>query len=370
MNKTKLSLRSLGVCVLAAIQVVSILLLLEGAVTEACVGGPSDYAAIEVVLNKPGVAYDLSKLGGLKSVAYVDEDTYAYRAHLNMNITVIVTLQKVSTQPNAPRYLAVRVQSPIKIVNITYTEYSAICRVEEVEIDPGSLQRIAENEGWHIEELGAKEGYFGAVLTKNVSDSSIILMVKAMEAKKGYDLYFSITVKGSMGPEVKDVAESLIRAVTGSEQEVKFEEMNYTHQMVEPVTGADTLKASLAYELKWLADAGVIKGLNEDDISRILEASVPGYSGWNSRLVYGNGDWMPYYDALAYIPGAALVRAGCEDLATVLGDVTVPNTPPEALGTGTGMEEALADNMVPLLVSLAIGAAAALIAWLAIKRVH
>ncbi len=355
---------------LVAMQVLSVILLLQGGIAHACIGGPSDQAAIEVVLNKPSITYDLSKIKDFDGIVRIDEETYVYRSHLSADIKIILTLQKVSTQSNAPKYLTIRVQSPTKILNFTYTEYTARLVLEEVKIDPETFHRVVKSEGWDIEEFESSEDSFGALLTKNISNSSIVFMLKAREAKNGYDLYITITVKGGTNPEVEEAIESLITAVAGTEQEIRFEEISHTEHAIEPEVGADILKAALAYELKWLLDAGIIEGLSEDDIAEIVEASELGCSGWNSRMVYANGDWMPYYDALAYIPGAALVRGGCADIEAMLESVSIPNTAPESHGTDTSIGETSVDNTIPLLVSLAIGASLALITWIAIKRAH
>ena len=49
-------------------------------------------------------------------------------------------------------------------------------------------------------------------------------------------------------------------------------------------------------ELEWLKANGVVMGLTEQDIDMISSASKPGLSGWNSRIAYSDGEWVPYYE--------------------------------------------------------------------------
>jgi hypothetical protein len=47
-------------------------------------------------------------------------------------------------------------------------------------------------------------------------------------------------------------------------------------------------------ELEHLRDDGVIMGLTDADIDEIASASVCGTAGFNSRIVYEDGEWITY----------------------------------------------------------------------------
>ena len=70
---------------------------------------PSDAYAIEVVLNKPGVSYDLSALTGVARVEYAGGAGYAYRSRYDPRLIVLLSEQEVF----GGRHLAVRVQVPL-----------------------------------------------------------------------------------------------------------------------------------------------------------------------------------------------------------------------------------------------------------------
>jgi len=79
---------------------------------------PADLYAVEVVLNKPGVAYDLSKLAEVKGVEKVFygpwcKEAYAYKSHYNGNLIVVVSVQglkcaSVKTEPSPAFSVAVK----------------------------------------------------------------------------------------------------------------------------------------------------------------------------------------------------------------------------------------------------------------------
>ncbi len=71
---------------------------------------PSNASSIEVVLNKPGLDYDLAVLDGMDNVARTG-GAYVYRSHYSGDIVVAVGLQPIVLGRDAPRYLSVRVEA-------------------------------------------------------------------------------------------------------------------------------------------------------------------------------------------------------------------------------------------------------------------
>ena len=52
--------------------------------------------------------------------------------------------------------------------------------------------------------------------------------------------------------------------------------------------------AAMKTELERLIDDGVIMGLTDGDVDEMASASVRGTAGFNSRIVYEDGGWIPY----------------------------------------------------------------------------
>jgi len=346
----------------------------------ACVGGPSDAVAVEVVLNKPGITYNFSLLKSLKGVTVINEDTVAYRSHLSKEIIVIVSLQKVSISDNAPKYLAVRIQPPLNITNVTGKEYVWSYKVEEAAANLSTLKNLATDLGWRVRYASESHGYgFRACLTKEWGTHRVRMWVEGINAKTGVDLYIKVIASDNSEEVVQEVR-GLIRALTGKEVQVVFEERTYTQQVIS--VNEDVVKAVLAYELKWLSETGIVSGLSNDDILSIVNASRLGYAGWNSRLVYvnvnGKGEWLPYYDAVKYIPGAALVKGGCTDVAELVGgkNLTIimdvhqgTHTYSSTTSSGTTRPAPALEgsNLQALMMGLVIGAIALVVTWVTVS---
>lgn len=55
-------------------------------------------------------------------------------------------------------------------------------------------------------------------------------------------------------------------------------------------------KSAMRIEIEWLRAKGVIRGITDEDIKGISEAVKAGNAGWNSRVVFDDGRWQPYYE--------------------------------------------------------------------------
>ena len=63
---------------------------------------------------------------------------------------------------------------------------------------------------------------------------------------------------------------------------------------------------ALKFELQWLRENGIIKGLSDEDIYEIVSKSRDGLLGWDKRLVYYNGTWTQYRNVVQYFNGTLL----------------------------------------------------------------
>ncbi len=210
---------------------------------------PEDAVAIEVVLNKPGITYDLRLLSRLGGVKVLSSGALAYRSHLS-DYVVIVVLKEPLTPNGVIKYLSIRVQPTYKVL------------------------------------------------------------------KNG-------TVKSLVSKE-------LVREV-------------------------------LKYELNWLIKAGVIRGLSSEDVSKIYSVARAGMAGWNSRLVYVEGEWMPYYRAIKYIPGASLIRSCIVGIPEA--NELIKSLPKEPPGTYLGSRFTTND-----LIAVLTAVAASMVTYVVIRK--
>lgn len=375
--------------VIVASALLTALVLGSGVVSlNACFGGPSDLGAIEVVLNKPGITYNFSALTSLKGVAVVNEGVAAYRSHFSNKLIVMVFPDRVSISGNAPKYLVVRIQAPVKLVNATVREYAWEATLRNVSTDLGKLKEVAANLGWVVKATEHPSGTFTAYLGRDTGNCSITLWVEGKPengSASTYDLRVSMKGVGERDCMVNAVT-TLLKRITGEPIEVNPKLIKeHTQQTVKVGVDESTLKAALAYELKWLESIGVIKGLSNEDITAILKAAKAGMAGWNSRIVHANNAWLPYNEALKYIPGSALIR-GCGDITELLtqANLNVPETQtttltttvtqttimPQQPPTTKTQEPNTAINPQALAIATLAGITAATTIWLIAKRKH
>jgi len=74
-------------------QIITVLLLIN--IVYACFN-PADPYAVEVVLNKPGITYDLKPLEKMKNIVKKSENIYLYKSHYDDRLIVTISLQSFS----------------------------------------------------------------------------------------------------------------------------------------------------------------------------------------------------------------------------------------------------------------------------------
>lgn len=106
--------------------IISLMLLLIVPINVEGCFNKSDLAAIEVVLNNPGVSYDITRLAlmeGVKKIDYAYE-AYAYKSHYDKHLVVIVSIQWITDKKE--EYIAIRIQAPFEprdnILKSAYSE--------------------------------------------------------------------------------------------------------------------------------------------------------------------------------------------------------------------------------------------------------
>ena len=327
-------------------------------------------AAVEVLLNKPGISYNLTILKSLKNVIPVEysgtREAYAYRSHFNKELTVIVSLQGLKRLEDERYYIAIRLQSPL--INITETLYHYSTSIaKEITIDKDYIEKL----GWKIEsqaEKGNKQARavftrLGKSLAKNVTAT---IKITTTYRNKETKSTITVTIKAK---ELKDRYISEINKVLNYLANTKVSKEEFkrlTNPKFKPKYDEATLKNALKVELKWLREINVIKRLTDKDIERLVDAMRIGYSGWNSRLVYYNGEWHPYSKVVEDIGGLLLkVREPIRGLESL------PEEPPKVrTQTITTIKEKKPqwDRYMGLLLALTIATISAITIFIITKR--
>jgi len=294
-----------------------------------------DVASIEVVLNKPGVTYNLSVLESNPKVVKVKytgfkggDYAYLYRSHVDKHLVIVVSLQEVP--PATGYYLAIRVESPFKEVYTPVTMVSGEFSNVSVDIEE-FVKRIKGVEELYLMKvkidfkLAGEDRYVRAVLRKDYEGTEVSIFISLVRGR----LYINAYIRGEVGSvkyeeiinEVKEVIKYVLEDLY-SEESLKVRES--TETIYEPLVNPNKIREALIYELLWLTRVGVINGLSEGDIKAIGEVAEVGNAGWNSRLVYYEGEWVPYYK----VSDALLIKVygGC---SWEYPPEKIPQEPPE-----------------------------------------
>ncbi len=300
---------------------------------------PAASFATEVLLNKPGVSYDLSGIAGADNVivrtrevpiyepgpeeeeiavkgggSQVDEtetktvlDAIIYRSHYNPDVAVI--LSEDGLYGSEAKYLSVKLQIPTKEVSIPKIRIMAIGDMDIATLEFDKAKKL----GWDAWVSGHGEWR---------TDEGEYVSMDCYSLEKG-DISINMInyPKDRFPPEQTEMMATKYNATSLTEQEK--EEMtsalvaigfaadgeSFWETATESVVDVPDLapaididadefnwKEAMKTELTWLSDAGVIKGLTESDIDKASSACERGTAYYNGRIVFEDGEWLPYYE--------------------------------------------------------------------------
>uniref|UniRef100_A0A7J2U1H4 Uncharacterized protein n=1 Tax=Ignisphaera aggregans TaxID=334771 RepID=A0A7J2U1H4_9CREN len=250
----------------------------------ACVD-PSSVYAVEVVLNKPGVSYNLSPLEALvgRGVVKADNTTYIFKYGLavkclgamsnasSSNLDFVATIYLAKFADEAPYvegltpgeiryYLGIRIE-PASPPPETYTNYS-----------PQILT-------------------YTTTITA-VAEPQILITTTVESTARNTTLNWVVVTKQPQPTIAKPATQSIEQNKTWSGSRTTETECNVYEGL-----GAG-IKLVLEDTLRYLIRMSVISGLSEDDVKEIGSIARPGLAGWNNRLIYSQkiGAWAPYSD--------------------------------------------------------------------------
>ena len=334
--------------------ILGILILLNTA--SACVN-PTDSFATEVLLNKPGVSYNLSEMIGsddvivkMKEVPVKSEhehtgvptpqaimipennstaitetvspklpaetrtelDRIIYRSHHNPNVAVILSEDqipiKVNGEWNEDRYLSVKIQIPTKYVHRS-VPYIRIGLTEDVYTAALDIEACADL-GWDAEVSGSgswttDDGERRTMRSYSLRKGDIQIEVMPAErtSQEKTDVHVTVNNATSLSEGAKDEITDVLVAIGFFEPADIIDDTAIVSDIREwddlesaiSVAADDfDFGAAMKTELGYLRGVGVIVGLTDGDVDEIASVSVRGTAGFNSRIVYEDGEWIPY----------------------------------------------------------------------------
>jgi hypothetical protein len=334
-----------------ALTVLSILIIANTA--SACYS-PTDSFATEVLLNKPEVSYNLSgmiesdnvivktkevpveseKIDGVPTPQAImipennstvvtgtvsagepmetrtELDAIIYRSHYNPDVAVILSEDCIYTEGewDDTKHISVKIQIPTKDVHRSMP-YVRIGLTENVNAAALDIDASADL-GWDAEVSGSgswttEDGERHTMKLYSLRKGDIQIEVTPAERTSQEETEVHVTVDNA-----KSLSESAKGEITDVLIAIGFFEstdaMGDT-AIVSNIREWDDLEsaigiaaddfdfgAAIKTELGYLRSVGVIVGLTDTDVDKIASASVRGTAGFNSRIVYEDGEWITY----------------------------------------------------------------------------
>ncbi len=258
---------------------------------------PTDSFAVEAVLNKTGINYDLSFIKASDNLV-IDEGALVYQSHYDNRVAVI--LEEINAEignGKILRGLSVKLQIPTERVAEPYVSASVFQKgVNMQNFDEAFLQSL----GYKVEDDGIEDETHISLKKDNIE-------IDIYDHQRAGEEYFSIyvTVKNTetLDESTKDDLGQIISSL-GLDEEILNELLASTNiQETEDLTEAVDIskddfdfKSAMKTELDWLMTNGIVVGITNEDITTISTISKAGLAGWNSRIIFDE-KWIPFYES-------------------------------------------------------------------------
>ncbi|NQE04747.1 hypothetical protein C5S32_02645 [ANME-1 cluster archaeon GoMg1] len=303
--------RSVLIFALLAIAVVA-----TAGTSHACVI-PEDPYSVEVLLNKPGLSYDLSTLKSAKNVVDanpeligVSGEVVVYKSHYHEDLAAIVYESSIET---AEETISVRLTP--KVHEVTEYRYKTKAQISKTEFEPHqnffhlTTPEELQIPGWTIKQSGvscvADECFYSYSAEYKENDNWAEISFFPPERTRGgieIDIETNKELNEELKNEILNVISSMLylgkpdfQKITDALHGMEKEEM----KVPEPVFNFtdEEAKEALKTELEWLSNTGIVEGLSAEDIQEIKNTTKVGYAGYNSRIFYEDGKWIPYSES-------------------------------------------------------------------------
>ena len=362
---------------LGALTVLSILILANTA--SACYS-PTDSFATEVLLNKPGVSYNLfgiiesdnvivktkevpvesEKIDGVPTPQAIiipennstvitgtvsagepvetrtELDAIIYRSHYNPDVAVILSEDCIYTEGewDDTKHISVKIQIPTKDVHKSMP-YVRIELTEDVNAATLDIDASADL-GWDAEISGggrwtAEDGKRHTMNFYSLRKGDIRIDVKPAGRMSLEETEVCVAVNDatSLGEDTKGEITDVLVAIGFFESTDIIDDTAIVSNIrewddLESAIGiaADDFDfgAAMKTELEHLRGVGVIVGLTDTDVDEIASVCVRGAAGFNSRIVYEDGAWLTYRETENLVQLVKLADCGGFPVTELPGD--------------------------------------------------
>jgi len=272
------------------LSVLGILLLSWSAV--AC-ANPTDSFSSEVLLNRAGIAYDLTDIRVSKNVT-LQNDVIIYRSHYNPEVAVALSVNK---------QLDIKLQIPTKQVQkkLPFVQIKAVGTGDIASLNVDAAKEL----GWNAKVSG--KAFLGNISRDYYSlekgDIRINLMPEGRTSLERIEGEAVINNATTLTADAKKEIENALFKIgfagtavnlQNVTEESKVFELDDLEPSVNVNASTFNFGDAIMTELNWLQDNGVISGLTDADIDNIAKEAKKGAAGYNSRIVFFKGNWQPY----------------------------------------------------------------------------
>jgi len=326
---------------IAVLMVVMFTLVLGLAYTVSACLNPLDQYSYEIVLNKPEVKFNIENL---IKVGYNRLDNVYIKQSVDSRVNVIVSLVDLDKLGlGTGRALSLRFQLK--------------------------------------NEYLPTRGYLGIFYVKNASTSITVHAV----AENGISYVFSkingrvnvvaivFNYRGTLLEFESQVLDYIVHKLNVHEEDI---EMLSLSEISVPIVDLKSIEWStiVKEELKELIGSNVIEGLNISDVEEISKIAKPGLAGWNSRVVYYNGSWTPYYET----GSPMLLKCAIIEETTETSTATTKPMPtstlfetlsPETEQVEYGVSRETPSPLMKVATIFIAGALLSVVAWFIVRRI-
>lgn len=244
-----------------------------------------------------------------------------YRSHYDSRVAVILSESGIG--PEAREYLSVRVQIPTQEVHgsTPLVQMRLVGQMDVASLDVEQAQalgwetKISGTGSWTVGGGGAegdddeeRHGE-GEVVSRNIytlrkDNLQVHIMPAGRTSLTETEVEVTVNDATSLSDEVRsEIAQVLVAigftadertALENADVESKANEWMDLAEAVDVSADEFDWQEAMRTELAWLRDEGLIAGLSDTEIAEIAAACERGVAGYNSRIVFEDGRWLPY----------------------------------------------------------------------------
>ncbi|MEA3375613.1 MAG: hypothetical protein U9R72_05375 [Chloroflexota bacterium] len=247
-----------------------------------------------------------------------------YRSHYDPRVAVILSESGIG--PEAREHLSVRIQIPTREVHgstpLVQMRLVGQMDVASLDVEQGQTlgweTKISGGGSWtigggNVEGDDDDEENEGDSERREVSRDAYILhkgdlqvhiMAAGRTSLRESEVEVTVNNAASLSDEVRnEVAEVLVAigfaadertALENADVESKVNEWTDLTEAIDVSADEFDSQEAMRTELAWLRDEGVISGLSDAEIEQIAAVCERGVAGYNSRIVFEAGQWLPY----------------------------------------------------------------------------